>query len=217
MVVKLYGIYPSSNVLRAAIILHEKNVPFEFVQVQMRNGEHKSPSYLEKHPFGQVPYIDDDGFILYESRAIGQYIATKYANQGTPGLIPTEIKAFAHFQQACQVEQCHFHEHAGKAYFELGVKPFIGLTSDKAVFDKHIAAVDKSLDVYEKILSKQKYLAGDTITLADLYHIPTGNGIQKCGSTALLDEKRPNVARWWKDITSRPSWVAVKDDIKSTV
>jgi len=57
MVVKLYGLHPSSNVLRAALILHEKNVPFEFVQVDMRKGEHKSPAYLEKHPFGQVPYI----------------------------------------------------------------------------------------------------------------------------------------------------------------
>ena len=57
MVLKLVGTYPSYNTLRVALILHEKNVPFEFVNVDMGKGEHKSPAYLEKQPFGQVPYI----------------------------------------------------------------------------------------------------------------------------------------------------------------
>ena len=33
---------------------------------------------------------DDDGFILYEPRAISRYIAEKYAAQGTAGLLPTQ-------------------------------------------------------------------------------------------------------------------------------
>ena len=179
MVLKLFGAYPSYNALRVALILHEKIVPFEFVSVDMPKGEHKSPAYLEKQPFGQVPYIvefphilcdtilsdisdqDDDGFILYESRAIGHYIATKYADQGTPGLIPTEIKAYGLFQQACSVEEWNFQVYAGKATFELFVKPFLGLEPDRAAFDGYIASISKNLDVYEQILSKQKYLGGD--------------------------------------------------------
>jgi glutathione S-transferase len=98
---------------------------------------------------------------LYESRAIGYYIATKYADQGTPGLIPTDLKSFGLFQQACSIEICNFHEYAGKAHAEVFVKALHGQPSDKAVFDRYIASVDKTLDVYEKILSKQKYLAGD--------------------------------------------------------
>ena len=59
---------------------------------------------------------DDDGFILYESRAICYYIASKYSNQGTP-LLPTGIEANALYQQAVFVESSHFHQHiiqAGK-------------------------------------------------------------------------------------------------------
>jgi len=216
MVLKLYGTYPSTNTLRVALILHEKNVSFEFVKVELSKGQHKSPAYLEKQPFGQVPCIDDDGFILYESRAIGHYIATKYADQGTPGLIPTEIKAFGLFQQACSIEAWHFQAHAGKALYEVAAKPFLGLKTDKAVFDGHVESVKKSLDVYEKILGEQKYLGGDTITIADLFHIPTGAGIERFGAHCLDDEKRPNVIRWWKDISSRPSWQAVKGGIQST-
>ena len=64
MVLKLYGIYRSSWVRLVAAVLHEKKVPFELVSVDLDNKEHKSPEYLEKHPFGQIPYIVRDLLIF---------------------------------------------------------------------------------------------------------------------------------------------------------
>ena len=57
MVLKLYGTFWSPFVRLVATILLEKQVPFELIPVDLPNGEHKSPEYLEKHPFGQIPYI----------------------------------------------------------------------------------------------------------------------------------------------------------------
>ena len=57
MVLKLYGIYRSPWVRLVAAVLLEKQVPFELVSVDVANKEHKSPEYLAKHPFGQIPYI----------------------------------------------------------------------------------------------------------------------------------------------------------------
>jgi glutathione S-transferase len=57
MVLKLFGNVKSTCTCRVAIVLHEKQVPFEFHPVDFAKGEHKSPEYLEKQPFGQVPYI----------------------------------------------------------------------------------------------------------------------------------------------------------------
>ena len=57
MVLKLYGIYSSPFVRLAAAIMKEKQVPYELVSVDFANGEHKSPEYLAKHPYGQIPYI----------------------------------------------------------------------------------------------------------------------------------------------------------------
>ncbi|KAF8806027.1 glutathione S-transferase [Phlegmacium glaucopus] len=213
MVLKLYGAPPSPYVRLVAMVLLEKQVPFELVLVDYKNSEHKSPEYLTKHPFGQNPYIDDDGFILYESKAICYYIASKYPNQGTP-LLPTGLEANALFQQAVCVEASHFNQHAFAAAKEVIVKRYQGLTPDQAIFEKHIADLSGKLDVYDKTLSKQKYLLGDEISLADLYHIPIGSLLASAGSNVM--ESKPNVDRWFKDICSRPSWVAVKDDIKST-
>ena len=57
MVLKLYGAYRSPYVRLVAAVLQEKQVPFELVSVDLPNGEHKSPEYLAKHPFGQIPCI----------------------------------------------------------------------------------------------------------------------------------------------------------------
>jgi glutathione S-transferase len=45
--------------------LEEKEVPFEVQVVDFAVAEHKSPEYRTKQPFGVIPYLDDDGFILY--------------------------------------------------------------------------------------------------------------------------------------------------------
>lgn len=68
-----------------------------------------------------------------------------------------------------------------------------GLTTDEAVFEANNATLHAKLDVYEKILSKQKYVAGDELTLADLFHLPYGNLVAQTGSDAIA--KRPNVSR----------------------
>ena len=73
MVFKLYGIYQSGWVRLVAAVLKEKQVPFELVSVDLANKEHKLPEYLEKHPFGQIPYIVCDSLdfcLLAKSRLI---------------------------------------------------------------------------------------------------------------------------------------------------
>ena len=64
MVLKLYGVYRSPWVRLVAAILLEKQVPFELVSVDLANGEQKSPAYLAKHPYGQVPYIVCDYHLI---------------------------------------------------------------------------------------------------------------------------------------------------------
>ncbi|KIJ60368.1 hypothetical protein HYDPIDRAFT_117277 [Hydnomerulius pinastri MD-312] len=209
MVLKLYGLTTSTKTRSVAQICKEKEIPYELITVDLRAGEQKLPPHLAIQPFGQVPVIDDDGFILYESRAIGRYLATKYANQGTPNLIPTNPKELAFFEQAASIELSNFEPHAYGVCFEKVFKLRRGLQTDEAALAKHLETLNAKLDAYEVILSKQKYLAGDYVTLADLYHLPFGMMVEGLGYDVF--QRRPNVARWWNDISNRPSWSAVKN------
>ncbi|KAG6835568.1 hypothetical protein H0H93_016938, partial [Arthromyces matolae] len=130
-----------------------------------------------------------------------------------PKLIPADIKKKALFEQAASIELNNFDPFASKAVAEIVFKPYLGLTPNKEVHQELIVELGKRLDAYNVILSKQKYIAGDEFTLADLFHLPYGWLLKASGSDILYDEKRPNVVRWWKDITSRDSWQAVKDNV----
>jgi len=211
MVLTLYGFPRSVNTQRVQIVLEEKNVPFSFVSIDLTKGQQKTPEYLEKHPFGVVPCIDDDGFILYECRAICRYIAAKYESQG-PKLIPTDLRGAALFEQAASVEVSYLSPHTGAIIREKFVKPVFGQTTDENIFAEQLGKLKDKVEVFDKILSKQKYLAGDEISLVDLFCIPGGSLLPVC-SVHVLEEK-PNVARWWKDNSSRASWLAVQEAAK---
>ena len=44
-------------------------------------GEHKSPEYLAKNPFGQVPFLVDGGVQLADAQAILVYLARQYGGE----------------------------------------------------------------------------------------------------------------------------------------
>ncbi|KAJ0781855.1 putative glutathione transferase [Helianthus annuus] len=65
MAIKLYGTAASTNVLRVMACLAEKELDYEFVNVNMSNKEHKSPEFLSRNPFGQVPAFEDGDLKLF--------------------------------------------------------------------------------------------------------------------------------------------------------
>ncbi|KAH7883395.1 glutathione S-transferase [Phlebopus sp. FC_14] len=210
MTFKLYGAPKSTCTRLVALIAKEKEIPYELIPIDLQKGEHKAPSFVEKQPFGQVPYIDDDGFILYESRAISRYLIKKYPNQGTQGLIPTDPKAEALFEQAASIEVTNFNTFAAPIAFEKVFKRFRGLEADETKVAALLTLLNAKLDAYDVILGKQEYLAGNTVTLADLSHLPYGALLAVAGYSDLFTS-RPNVAKWWNKISNRPTWLAVKD------
>ncbi|KAJ7150674.1 thioredoxin-like protein [Mycena filopes] len=202
-ILKLHGAKFATCTRRVATVLHELQVPFELVEVNLRSGEHKTPAYLKMQPFGQIPYIDDAGFILYQTRAICRYIAAKH---------PGRIQAYT--DRAAAAEVSNF-DPSAMEHGRVGVlSTILGTTPDQAVVDKEFEALDKKLEAYETILAKHRYVAGETITLADLFHLPLAWYVTLGGSEIMT--RRPNVARWYNELVTRPSWLAYLDGVKTT-
>ncbi|KAF8597094.1 glutathione S-transferase [Ceratobasidium sp. AG-I] len=207
--VKLYGIPMSTCTQRVAVVCNELGIDYELMTVDMANGEHKSPEYLEnKQPFGAVPVlVDEDGTQLFESRAISRYLAVKYGKES--GLIPnqSDVKAYGLFEQAASIEYSSFDPAASGLTFERHFAKMFGLEPNESLAEKHTATLKVKMDGYERILSKQKYLSGDKITLADLFHLPFGTFINRLAPEIMVS--KPHVKRWWDDISARPSWTTL--------
>ncbi|KAM7255084.1 hypothetical protein ACFE04_020325 [Oxalis oulophora] len=200
---KVHGSPVSTATMRVLATLQEKGLDYEFLLVDMASGAHKKEPFISLNPFGQVPAFEDEDLILFESRAITQHIAHNYHDKGTPLICPG--KQMSAFSVWMEVEAHQFNPVASKLYWELTVKQFLGMSTDNAVVEETEPKLAKVLDVYEKRLSENKYLAGDVFTLADLHHLPAINYLQGTRSMKLFDE-RPHVKAWVDDIIARPAW-----------
>ncbi|KAG2378864.1 hypothetical protein C9374_008012 [Naegleria lovaniensis] len=212
MVLKLYGIYQSTCVQRVVTTLKEKKLDYELIPVDLSKGEHKQPQFLEKQPFGVIPVLEDDGFLIYESRAICRYLESKYKGQGTELIPSSDVKTLGLFEQGASIETSYFDPQVSGLTFELVFKNMFGMGSpDEARVKILTQKLTTYLDVYEKILSKQEYIGGNQFTLADLYHLPYGSFLfHPQVNLGHLINDRPHVAAWWDKITKRDSWQQAK-------
>lgn len=205
--IKVYGSPYSTATMRVTATLYEKQIEFEFVNINLKNGEHKKEPFISLNPFGQVPAFEDGDLKLFESRAITQYINNEYADKGTK-LTSNDSKKIAIMGVWSEVESQHFDQVASKLVWELGIKSLFGIPLDPIIVEENEAKLDSILDVYEKRLSESKYLGGDSFTLVDLHHLPSLHYLMKSQSKKLF-ESRPHVSAWVADITARPAWSKV--------
>ncbi len=196
---KVYG-HPASTCTRKVLCaLAEKGVEYEFILVDIMKGESKSPEHLARQPFGVVPVLEDDGFMLYESRAILRYLNAKLG-----GLAPTDAKDIGIMEQWISVESSYFSPPAMKAVLEIFFSPMKGTTPDPEVIAKGKADAAKALDVLERGLVGKEYLAG-TFSIAEITYAPYVQYLMDTGLGDIVKE-RPNVAAWWTRVSERPSW-----------
>jgi glutathione S-transferase len=77
MALKIYGVARSRTV-RTLWMAAELGIPYEHVQVAVGAEGSRKPEYMRLNPNGGVPFIEDDGLILWESLAINLYLARKH-------------------------------------------------------------------------------------------------------------------------------------------
>ncbi|KAF9624744.1 hypothetical protein IFM89_013282 [Coptis chinensis] len=205
MAVKVYGSIRAVCPQRVMACLLEKDVEFELIHVDLDTGEHKRPEFLVRQPFGQVPAIEDGDLKLFESRAIIRYYAAKYADRG-PNLIGNTLEERALVDQWIEVEAHNFDDLVFGIVFNLVILPKMGKPGDIAVAHVSEQKLEKVLDIYEERLSKSKYLAGDSFTLADLTHLPATKHLMNEAGMSHLIKGRKYLNAWWEDISSRPAW-----------
>jgi glutathione S-transferase len=202
---KLYG-HPMSTCTRKVLTtLAEKGHEVDFVLVDLMKGEHKHDAHMGRMPFGKVPALDDGGFWLYESRAIIRYLDEKLSG---PKLTPTDIQDRARMEQWISVEYSYFSPAAMKIVMELVFHKMAGQVPNMEVVKAGREGVTQALDITEKTLSKQEFLAGKTFSLADISWMPYVQYLFAAEQGELIT-KHHGVKAWWERVSSRPSWKKV--------
>lgn len=78
--ITLYDYELSGNCYKLRLFLNILDIAYERHEVEFFPGkEHKSEAMLALNPLGQLPVLDDDGFVLRDAQAILTYLARRYA------------------------------------------------------------------------------------------------------------------------------------------
>lgn len=159
MTLKLYRHPVSGHAHRAELALSLLGLPHELIDVDLAAREHKTPEFLARHPFGQLPLLDDDGHCVWDSTAILVYLASKYDASGR--WLPADPAGRAAVQAWLSVA-------SGLIAFGPATARVITLFRTGADASEAIARAHALFKVMEGELSRRPFLVGDTPTLADI-------------------------------------------------
>ncbi|XP_054008364.1 uncharacterized protein LOC128892183 [Hylaeus anthracinus] len=185
MPIDFYGIPGSSPCRAVALTAAALGVPLNYKEVNLMAGEHMKPEFLKINPDHTVPTIDDNGFRLWESRAIMTYLAEQYGKDDS--LYPKDPKKRAVVNRVLYYDACTLYKAFSDYYY-----PIIFAKAPKDQ-DKY-EAMGKALSSLETALQGQDYVAGKNMTLADLALLATISTFE-----AMNYDFSPykNVMRWY--------------------
>jgi len=153
---------PGSPGCRAVLMcIKALKLDVELIKMDMyQKYEHRKPWFVKMNPQHTLPTINDNGFILWESRAIMQYLVSKYGNNTQPSLYPPEPELRA------TVDRILFFD-IGTLYKALVDYFHPQLMSGEDADERKANALKQSLDYLDIFLESNRYVAGDSLTIAD--------------------------------------------------
>jgi glutathione S-transferase len=176
--IKLYG----GAFSRASIVhwyLEELQIPYEFVKLDMKAGEHRQPEFLAINPMGKVPALVDGDATVWESGAILLYLAQVYDN------LPT-----------APAERALYDQWVLFANATLGPGIFVETSREQET--------PKLLGPLDQLFATHTHLMGDSFTVAD---VAVGSMLGYIIMMLKMDlSAYPNVMAYLERIRQRPAF-----------
>jgi len=202
---KIYGSAMSTCTRRVLATLAEKQASYEMVELDFRKGEHKSAENLARQPLGQMPSLEDNGFVLFESRAMMRYIDETVTGHA---LTPRDPKGRALMEQWISVESDDYNPAISTIVGQELFVPMMGGKTDTAKVEEAKTKLKGVVAVLDKHLAKGPHFVGDQFTLADVTYLPyTEYAMNTSAKDMLLGHA--GFAAWWKRVSERASWKKV--------
>jgi glutathione S-transferase len=179
-------------VQRAAIVLAEKGVPFERVDIDLAN---KPDWFLKLSPLGKVPVlvVEQDGReeVLFESAVIAEYLDETLAPRLHPAdpLEKARHRAWIEFASATLADIYGFY------------------AGDAATHRSKLKALEEKFARLETVLGDGPYFAGERFSLVDAAFAPAFRYFEtfdRILDHGLFDAK-PKLAAWRRAVAERPS------------
>ncbi|HLF96603.1 MAG TPA: glutathione S-transferase family protein [Methylococcaceae bacterium] len=192
--ITLYDMPLSGNCHKVRLLLGFLALPYQTRPVDLVGGEQRSPDYLQRNPFGQVPVLDDDGLIIRDSQAILVYLAKRYGGEAWWPDDAFRLAQIAAWLSTAANEIFH-----GPAMLRVHHKFGRAINTTKAQ-----QTTDKVLGIIESHLGGRDWLANASVSIADIAAYPylalaPEGGIDIGAYT--------NIVAWFQRLRALPGYV----------
>lgn len=195
---KLYDFLPCPFGQKVRIVLAEKGLNYELVQIDLAQGEQRRPDFLRLNPFARVPVLVDEDVTVYDSTIIAEYLEDEYPE---PPLLPpvgsSALRARARSWE--DFADTSFTPQVGQLMAEL-TKP--ENDRDPARVLRLQQSVERMLTFLNHELQGQEYLTGQ-FSVADIAFAPRLVVLRDLGVE--VGQHRNNADAWLKRMIERPS------------
>lgn len=199
--VVLLGDPRSTYVRTARMALAEKGVRYT-LEV---HGPH-SPAIDAIHPWGRMPAFRDGDLTLFETSAIVRYVDEAFDG---PRLAGMNVLARAQAEQWVSAISSYLYPTMVRDYVLQYVIPRgTDGKPDRKVIDAAAREMTVQLDALERAYGGRDWLAGQGLSVADLFLAPIVAYLGRFPESAALLEERPSIRRAHAAISSRPSFRA---------
>lgn len=199
--VTVFGFQRSTYVNVVRLILTHKDIDFRFHDTE---DEMYTPEHLARHPFGRVPVLQHNDFMLYETRAIAAYIDDAFP---AAALTPADLRLRARMNQWIGNLDSYFYPwliyHIAH---ERGVFPQLGIPGDERIVAHALPHAEQALQVMDRELSDGRpFIVGEELTLADFFLLPTIFSFGLLPEGKALYPRFPNLRAWDARMSALPS------------
>jgi glutathione S-transferase len=199
MTLKLHAFPPSPRGFKVVAVASHLGVPHEFVFCDLTKGVQKSPEFTALNPNQRMPVLEGDGWSLWESNAIAQYLATL-----RPGLLPMDERARADVTRWMFWDSSDWDPACATLIFERFVKGlFRGEGPDPVEVEKGLTKFHRVASVLNQHLKGKKFVTGDQLTVADF---SMGAPLIMAEPAGLPVSDYPEIVRWYAQLTALPAW-----------
>jgi glutathione S-transferase len=200
---KIWGRMSSINVKKVVWAAQELGLDFERHEAGGVHGVVKTPKYVAMNPNSQIPVLQDDGYVLWESNVITRYLCAKHS-QGN--FYPSDLLERFDAERWMEWQQTMANPASRNGFWHLIRLP--AEQRDPALIAQSNAAVEPLMAVLDAHLATRNFMVGERFTMAD---IPLGCEVQRWFALPQARQPRPHIERWFDALLARPAAKGVLD------
>jgi glutathione S-transferase len=201
--IKLLGLNISVYTRIARLALEEREVDYEFEEVDVFAESGVPEDYLVLNPFGMIPTLLHGDLVLYETAAITRYIDDISPGASLQPDIPTER---ARMNQIIGILDSYcYRAMVWDVYVQRVVVPAGGGITDKTIVRAALPELRKLLSQLARWRGQRGYLAGASISLADLHFYPMLCYFMETPEGRNMLAEFPRLQQWMHSMEARRS------------